>query len=150
MKEKENNIKQSAKCDSFELSQRVYKVYTLMLHGKPRHEIVRMGQKEWGVQPRAIDEYMSRARELMRDQAEKRAGEAFDEAVARLENLYEMCVGAADRKTAASVAKQLNDLHGLNVQRMDLTSKGEAITKVTVEIKKPRGDGGEFPEQQAP
>ena len=72
------------KSTNVEIKQRVETVYQLLLESHSRFEIVQYAAKEWGVQPRQVDQYLARARQLIAEDSEIKREEWLASAVSRL------------------------------------------------------------------
>lgn len=125
------------------IEDRVSQVYDWMLSGWPRHKMVAEGKKLWDVLPRAVDEYIAKAKALFYEMVAKDREEAYSKHLARLEHLYSECVKNKDRRTAAQVTKQIAELQNLLTQRVDVTTNGQSVNKITIEIVDGAKDKGE-------
>jgi len=52
---------------SVKIEMRVNRIARLLANGATRSECVQYGANEWGLQPRQIDSYISKARELLKE-----------------------------------------------------------------------------------
>ena len=77
----------------------------LLVSGVPRHTIVTACARRWGVSPRQVDSYLSRAREALR------SGAAFDRplevgrAIARYDVLYAKALADQNLRLAMQVER---------------------------------------------
>lgn len=114
----------SRKSTNAEVERRVSIIYELMLRGYSRPQIHQYVSKRrlipvpesadpnswdpnvepsWDVETRAIDEYMARARELMRVKAQTVRDESLGRTLERREDLYQQAREHMDLKTALAI-----------------------------------------------
>lgn len=114
----------SRKSTNAEVERRVSIIYDLMLRGYNRPQIHQYVSKRkplqvpespdpnhwdpnvepsWDIETRAIDEYMARARELMRAKAQTVRDEALGRTLERREDLYQQAREHMDLKTALAI-----------------------------------------------
>ena len=55
------------KCTKIEKEERIFRVYKLICKGESRADIARYAAQNWGIGYRQVDEYIQRARELMKE-----------------------------------------------------------------------------------
>lgn len=103
----------ASKATNFEAQKRVNTVYRMLLLGVSRADIVEYTEKEWQIAHSMTDEYIARANELFKAQAETVRDEQFGKAMARLQNLYEKNMKIQDYKAALATQKEINALLGL-------------------------------------
>lgn len=77
-----------ARSTEAELEQRIQEIYHLLLRREPYQNIVRFGSGKWGIGSRQVDEYISRARELMREEARADRDVALAEHIAIRRDLF--------------------------------------------------------------
>lgn len=96
------------------LQQRIDAVYDLLLQGVARRGILTYAAKQgWGVSPRQIDTYLSRAREELACQAEHDRAVELGRASEQLNLLFMKALAGGDLATARAVRRDLTDLLGL-------------------------------------
>jgi hypothetical protein len=91
---------------------RVHSVYTDLINGKRRAEILRYAST-WGVTDRTIDNYISRANDLLEQEAETVRERELGKALARYNAIYKAAIEAGDLKLALDVQKEISRLLGL-------------------------------------
>jgi len=107
-----------------EIERRVSEVYTLILAGVRRADIVRHAAKnKWGVESRMIDTYIARATEELRTAATVDRDAELGRAIRRLHHLHQASQRDKDHRTSLSVQRDLTALLGL-----------QAATKVDVSV----------------
>jgi hypothetical protein len=116
---------------------RAEQVATLLIQGKTKRHIVKFAQEQgWGVGDRSIDNYICKAKDLVKAYAEKEFEANYTLAEARLNDLYDQCYNAGDFGECRKIQEAINKLHGLDAPtKTDLTTKGQSITD-TEAIKK--------------
>jgi len=55
------------KCTNVERDERIYRIYKMLCKGESRADIARYCAKEWGYKYRQVDEYIRRARDIMKE-----------------------------------------------------------------------------------
>lgn len=73
--------------DQAERMRRVHAVYKMMCRGESRTTIVRSCAESWGIKTRVVDNYMSEARDLLREDF---AVDRFQFAIETMANLREL------------------------------------------------------------
>lgn len=94
---------------------RVEKVVDLLIVGNSRPEIIRFGEKEWGVGRHAVDRYIQDANRKLAKAADVHRATELAKAIRRCEHLYRKAYEAGDLNTARLVQKDLSDLLDLKV-----------------------------------
>lgn len=77
-----------AKSTEAEIDQRVNQTYLLLLRREGRQTILQYAANKWGVGSRTADEYIARARELMREEASAERDDALAEHIALRKDLF--------------------------------------------------------------
>ena len=115
--------KSKAKCNMVEMRARVATVYRLLLSGMRRREIIQYVDKktDWGVTPRAVDNYIKRATAEIADVTESEKEAALGMAYKRLDTLYYKSLLINDYKTALAVQKEISDLNGLHTIQHEIS-----------------------------
>lgn len=97
-----------------ERDRRVTEVFTMILRGASRDDILRHASSEgWDVCDRAVDAYVRRARDRFAAMAQTTRDEELAQARARLDDLYQRAFRTQDYKLAASVQADRQKLLGL-------------------------------------
>ena len=115
------------KATDAEVEERVTKVYSLVIHGANREEILRYGSAEWKVSTRQVEEYLARATKRFSALAAFVREEELGKVRERLEFLYGRNVKAQDFKAAHQVLSDGAELLGLYApkqSRTELTGPG--------------------------
>lgn len=87
--------------------------------------------QEYGIGRMTAYALLGEAQTLMLDLGQKDIEKSYQEAIFRLENLYEI----SDKKQKLEVIKELNKLQGLyKAHKVDVTTNGKDITEVNVNI----------------
>jgi hypothetical protein len=128
------NQKPGPTCSEYEHDQRVEQVRKWLCEFHPRMDIVKWGSERWNVSTRAVDEYISKANAIMRTLTRLSAEESLADQIAKHEHLLQEAYKNSDRRTITAELKQLDFLKGLGKTNVDVTSNGESIGKIIVEI----------------
>lgn len=95
-------------------------VYKMLLLGARRRDILNYAElNHWGVSARAIDSYIAKAKKEIAEVTAEERKAALGTALKRLEQLYYTANVNKDLKTALSIQKEINRLHGLDVLRVE-------------------------------
>ena len=104
-------MKKMAKSTDAEVEKRVTAVYDRLLEGESRAEILRYASNQgWSVDPRSVDTYIRRARNLLKKHAQSNRELALGTARARLNRLFQKALSGNDIRGALAVQKELNAL----------------------------------------
>jgi len=57
----------AGKCTKIEKEQRIFETYKMICKGESRAQIARYAAQNWGIKYRQVDEYITSARELLKD-----------------------------------------------------------------------------------
>ena len=96
-----------------EIEERVTVVYTLLIRGASREEILRHGSETWSLTTRQVEDYLARARKRFEELAAYVREEEIGRARAQLHDLYGKNMKVQDYKAALQVRKDLSELLGL-------------------------------------
>ncbi len=96
-----------------EIEERVTTVYTLVIRGASREEILRYGSETWSLTTRQVEDYLARATKRLKDLAAFIREEEIGRARAQLHDLYGKNLKVQDYKAALAVRKDLSELLGL-------------------------------------
>jgi len=116
------------KSTDIEIRLRVEEVYTLLLGGARRKEILQYAAK-WELSDRQVDYYISEAQDLIQAQVDKRTDYEFAKAIIRLEGIYTKTLKVQDYKTALAAVKELQTLFGL-YPASKVENSGEMLIRV--------------------
>lgn len=120
---------------------RVKQVYEWLLLHWPNHKIVDEGMKLWKCKERAVNNYVSMAKGLIHSNVINPDIEKLKaESLTFWEDYLDRCRQAFDRKNEAIALKQIDLIKNIINQKMDITSNGQAITTINVNIIKPLSD----------
>lgn len=112
-----------------EISDRVAKVFDLIVEGKKRAEICEYVAEKWGVSERSAERYITRANRLFEEHAAFRREMALGKALARIDNLYSSMLVSGDHRGALQAVREEADLLGLRVLKTAATdSQGRDLT----------------------
>lgn len=125
-----NIEKINERVSDFELSKRVELVAELLIRGVPRAKGYRFvndteGEYNWNITLRQYDNYVKKAKKLIKDQAKGKTEEFKNLAFARFNDLYQKNYSAQDFRECRNVQESLNKLLGLNEpDKTDINLKG--------------------------
>lgn len=101
------------KATDAEVAKRVATVHKLLVAGASRASIVQYGSKEWKVTDRQVDDYISRAKETIKEQSDRDKENNLSMAIARMNDIYQQCYAAKNYKGAITAQVEINKLLGL-------------------------------------
>lgn len=122
----------------FQIEQRVNQVYKLLLNGASRATILQYAanpggtetnpKPSWELSERQLDEYISRAKKIIKREALAIQKDGMESALAELRQLYYNNMLIKDYKAALATRKEINALLGLYpTTKVDVTSDGKAL-----------------------
>ena len=123
-----------SKSNNTEIARRVNIVYSLLLQGHTRKQIVQFCAKpvaEGGfeVADRQADEYMYKAREIMQGNIVEDHEIIRAEILAKYHDLYQKNYKNQDYKEARAVLKDIKEIFGTDAaKKLDLSTNGKEIT----------------------
>jgi len=87
----------------------------MILQGASRADILHYasGKSDWGVEERQVENYMTRARQLVSKEAATYRAEAMDTAIARLNMIIANAMSIQDYQRAIAGQREINQLLGL-------------------------------------
>src|SRR3989304_2924667 len=97
--------------------QRVNMVYTLLLNGASRMQIMQYAsdpKNGWNITTRQVDTYIAEANGMLAAESEYHRGRELGKAIARLNNIYQHCMRVQDYGRAIAAQRELNTLLGLH------------------------------------
>lgn len=98
------------KTNTAEVELRVAKVARMLIEGQSRQGIIQLGDDEWGVSDRTIDEYLSRAYDKISEHADNIIQNASDVSASRLNDLYKKNYEIGDYKECRLVQSTIIDM----------------------------------------
>ena len=98
---------------SGELSERVDAVLELILQGTPRKSIIKYVTKKYKVVENTVDDYIARARAVIKESANIDRPLELGKAFNRLERLYFNLYRQGDFKGCKDVQKEISELFGI-------------------------------------
>jgi len=107
------------KASHAEIEERVTTVYTLLIRGASREEILRHGAEKWTLATRQMEDYLARATERLKTLAAYVREEEIGRARAQLHDLYGKNLKVQDYKSALAFRKDLSELLGLYAPRTE-------------------------------
>jgi len=100
--------------DQNEVSERINKVYALLLTGKKTRDIAPYVSKKYNVCQKQAYNYIKKAKLLREEDAKEYRDEALSDQVALLRNLYDKNYKLQDFKECRAILEQLSKLLGVN------------------------------------
>jgi hypothetical protein len=101
------------KATDAEIVRRVATVHKLMVAGASRASIQQYAANQWGLSERPVDEYISRAKETLKEQVDRDKDHNLEMALARMQEIYQECKSAKNYKGAIQAQVEINKLLGL-------------------------------------
>ena len=103
-----------------ELEQRVARVANLLLDGLTRRQIVGICGEEMKVSSGTVDRYIAQANAQIADAHHADLKAELAKSIDKLIRYQQSCLVNGDMKTAVDIEKQLNKLHGLDRQQVEV------------------------------
>lgn len=114
-----------------EIARRVNEIYTMLLDGFTRCEIVQYASNKYSITVRQCDKYIKDANKLINDYQLESLEKRYNEAIQRTKSFYKRCVASKDKRTAATVLKELNEIEGCKIVKIE--HSGEMKNKISFE-----------------
>jgi len=121
-KNKENRAPRSSKS---QMTERVLEVYRMIIAGSSRTDLLQFTAKNYGLEARATDDLIAKARELQESNVKDRQESMLSECVSRYDDLYKEARAKDDLKSCIAINKELSELFHL---KEDSSSKPAAVT----------------------
>jgi hypothetical protein len=136
-----------------EMLLRVDEVLRIRLDGAQFHDVVQYAsEKEWGVSPRQVGNYIRKADDLIAERQDKGRRRIIARHMARRESLYARSVNAADYRTALATLSDLAKLQGLYASDRDMrellklaAEQGQKIRDLEARLADPARVAGDVP-----
>lgn len=90
----------AGKSTNIEIDERINTVYKLLLEGNSRTQILQYGADTWGLRTRQIEEYIKRARDYQRLDAELERPEWLHESLCALKDIQRKATNKSQYSTA--------------------------------------------------
>ena len=90
----------AGKSTNIEIDERINTVYKLLLEGNSRTQILQYGADTWGLKPRQLEEYIKRARDYQRLDAELERPEWLHESLCALKDIQRKATNKSQYSTA--------------------------------------------------
>jgi hypothetical protein len=103
-----------------ELEKRVARVGNLLLDGLTRRQIVGICGEEFKVSSGTVDRYIAQANKDFAAAHETDLKAELAKSIDKLIRYQQSCIVNGDMKTAVDIEKQLNKLHGLDRQQVEV------------------------------
>lgn len=112
-----------------EVELRVQTVYEMILKGATRPFIIRYAAEKWDLSERTVDEYMCRARDIIRETFEDRDRERLIiDTIAKLSDLYVKNYTIEDFRECRNILESRSKLLGLNeADKIDVVTEARPI-----------------------
>ncbi len=113
-----------AKATHAQKEERLNTIYTLLVNGATRYDILQYSAKHFGLKTRQVDNYIGDANALIASEAEYHRSREIGRSIARLHEVFKSCMGVKDYRSAIAAQRELNALLSLYeppaVQRIEL------------------------------
>lgn len=107
------------------VERRILAVNELLLRSASRSDILQYATKEgWGVQPRIIDEYISRCKVLWQVEVEAERKDAYARHLKKRDKLYMKAFAAEDYHLCLEIDRDKAKLEGLYIVKLEHANKG--------------------------
>ena len=116
-----------------EVELRINQVYTMVVKGDSRKDIVRYGSKTWDVSSRTIDEYLAKVHEEIKETYNKEYKEnIISKQLVQLDDLYKKNYTNEDFKECRSLIETKSKLLGLNEPEKRQVANDEHSIKIEI------------------
>jgi hypothetical protein len=102
-----------SKATNAEKERRTDIIYTLLVNGASRFEICQYASKHWGLTNRQADRYIAGANSQIAAEAEYHRSRETGRSIARLNEVFKLCMAAKDYRSALAAQRELNALLSL-------------------------------------
>ena len=116
---------------------RIGEVADKLLQCWRRIDICKKYATEWNVEFRMVDEYIKWAKEDIRTSIKIPTEELIAERIAEYQKLHVLALADKQFAVAKGCMKDISELQGLLIQRVDMTSGGKPFDKIIIEIVNP-------------
>jgi hypothetical protein len=120
------------KSDRAETYRRIQKIYEMICQGLNSVNIVEYARKEWKISNKRTYQLIRICLTWVKNKTEKTLEELRLEANIRYDDLYRKLYQNGEFKDAGYIQTQKNKVNGLEVQNIDLTSKGKELKLLTI------------------
>jgi len=116
--------------------QRTNDVYTFLLKGASRQDILQHGREEWDIGESMMDKYIAKARKYFNRRLEMDRDSELGQATERYEMLFQKALKVQDYKTAIQAQARIDKIHGLEVERREIsgTDGGAIVIKTGMDV----------------
>lgn len=121
------------KCNKATTLKRIQEIYQMMCQGASSVDIVEYGRENWKVKQAGVYKLIKVAFKYISDCSIKDINEMKFEANIRFDKLYTKLYKEGKYRDAGYIQSQKNKINGLEVQRIDLTTKGESLNNIPEE-----------------
>jgi len=112
------------------ISKRIQEVYSSLIDGQSRLDIVQKGSKKWKISERQVDKYIKKAKSLIQKEVIKNLEYDYAKAIRRYEDLYKIGIKDKDYKLAMAANKEIAKLQGLASVQIEHTGDIKFITNI--------------------
>lgn len=128
-------IQSSSKmANSEEIQDRIDIIVDKLLLKWRRSEICKTYSVEWNLSYRQIDDYIKWAKEEIQKYSIPATPELIKERIQEYEKLYRLSLSQSQYAVSKSILKDISELQGLLLQKLDITSAGEKLPMYQIQI----------------
>jgi hypothetical protein len=109
----ETTHNRSPKCDKTEVLRRVIAIKTGILEGKTKAELIDYYAEKWGVKPRTVSDYVTKATTAISKGIDDISDELFDWHVGARMSLYNKAIADKDYSTALRILSDMAKIQGV-------------------------------------
>ena len=109
-------------------------VFEMYCNDESYSSIARYCAENWGIRSRQTQTYVSQAKKRLEKEALPKYEEELKKALIRRQRLKRKAEQAGDLRLVLDIEKDEGKLRGLYIERIDHTTKGESMKKITVEV----------------
>jgi len=118
------------KSNAHTVNQRINTIAEMLIDGKSKTSIIHYSSDNWNIGKRQTENYISKARELIKGEIVKNIEYDYAKAIKRYENLYNKAIEVEDFRLALTVNKEITNLQGLSKLKIEHTGNIEFISNI--------------------
>jgi len=126
------DTRKNKKADEMESRKRITKIIEMLLDCEPRHKICQYMSKKWELTDRQIDRYIRKAKNKIIQNVRKEDKNAYENAIARRERLFNKAVKKKSLKTALNIDDSKAKIQGLFTENLKLSADKDNPIEIVI------------------
>ena len=120
--------------DQAEYKRRVHACFDELVAGTQIHLIIEQFVDMYGCNERTVYRYIVEAKKMFKRYADKKSQDIMTNNYNMLMEMYKEAKRSRNFRDATAILKEINRMYGVGTEKIDLTSGGEKLPPVTVNI----------------